>query len=291
MAEWVSYFGMCEPSAAAWLGDGWFVAGSDECNRLRRYRVGKVQAPDLIDLRGFTGFLASDIEGAAKVGGVVYWICSHSLTTEGREDKDERKIFCATKVVQRADGPWPEPVGQPILNLRPAILQATGAGISTLNIEGLAAGPDGGLLIGLRAPVVDGMALLLPMLNPGAVVQGQAAAFGPLQRVDLGGQGVRSMTRLANGRLAIMAGPEVDSDAGFHLYLCDGLSAVVTKVKTPDLTGLRPEAMFELPDGGLMVLSDDGNLGKKLGLKDSKDAEAPERRQFRSLVVDLPQVS
>ena len=149
----------------------------------------------------------------------------------------------------------------------------------------------GGLLIGLRAPVVDGMALLLPMLNPGAVVQGQAAAFGPLQRVDLGGQGVRSMTRLANGRLAIMAGPEVDSDAGFHLYLWDGLSAVVTKVKTPDLTGLRPEAMFELPDGGLMLLSDDGNLGKKLGLKDSKDAEAPERRQFRSLVVDLPQGS
>lgn len=36
-----------------------------------------------------------------------------------------------------------------------------------LNIEGLAATPEGTLLIGLRNPLRQGRALLVPLLNPG----------------------------------------------------------------------------------------------------------------------------
>lgn len=287
VTDQATYSGMYEPSAAVWLGDGWFVVASDDSNRLRRYRLGVTDKADLIDLVGFTGFTASDLEGSARVGDRVYWISSHSLTTKGREDKDARKVFVGTRIVESANGPWLEPVGQPVFNLRPALLKATGATADTLNIEGLAAGPKGGLLVGLRAPVPEDKALLLPLLNPAEVLHGAEPDFARLIRLDLGKRGVRSMTLLADGRYAIMAGPAIDGNAMFHLFLWDGLSETVHRVRTPDLTGWRPEAMFQLPTGQVMVLSDDGDIGKPLGLKDGDAALVPERRQFRSMVIEL----
>src|SRR4029077_2770349 len=46
-----------------------------------------------------------------------------------------------------------------------------------LSIEGLAATPDGELLIGFRNPIPEGKALVARLKNPREVIAGQAARF------------------------------------------------------------------------------------------------------------------
>ena len=77
---------MAEASAAALLDDEHFVVGEDECNTLLVYRRGQ-RAPvgSPVVLADFLGTKkkASDFEGAARVGDVIYWISSHSRTKGG----------------------------------------------------------------------------------------------------------------------------------------------------------------------------------------------------------------
>ncbi len=80
-----------------------------------------------------------------------------------------------------------------------AELQGTAreTGDHVLNIEALAWDPDGNrLLLGLRAPVVNGQALVVPvkLIDPaGPFSRDNIRADGPAVRVDLGGDGIRSL--------------------------------------------------------------------------------------------------
>ena len=80
-----------------------------------------------------------------------------------------------------------------------AELQGTAREIGdhVLNIEALAWDPIGKrLLLGLRAPVVDGHALVVPikLVDPeGSFSRDNICADGPAIRVDLGGDGIRSL--------------------------------------------------------------------------------------------------
>jgi hypothetical protein len=71
------YGGMAEASAAALLDGEHFVVGEVECNALLVYRRGQ-RAPvgSPVVLADFLGTekKASDFEGAARVGDVIYWI-------------------------------------------------------------------------------------------------------------------------------------------------------------------------------------------------------------------------
>ena len=62
-----------------------------------------------------------------------------------------------------------------------------------LNIEGLAATPEGQLLIGFRNPLPDERALVVPLENPGEVVDGKRAKLGEAYELNLGRRGVRSI--------------------------------------------------------------------------------------------------
>ncbi len=70
-------------------------------------------------------------------------------------------------------------------------------GDHVLNIEALAWDPTGQrLLLGLRAPVVDGHALVVPikLIDPaGPFFRDNIRADGPAIRIDLGGDGIRSL--------------------------------------------------------------------------------------------------
>jgi hypothetical protein len=57
-----------------------------------------------------------------------------------------------------------------------------------LNIEGLAATPAGGLLIGFRNPIRRGKALIVPLNNPAGVVEGARADLGDPIELDLEGR-------------------------------------------------------------------------------------------------------
>jgi hypothetical protein len=129
-----------------------------------------------------------------------------------------------------------------------------------LNIEGLAATADGKLLIGLRNPLPQQRALIIPLDNPAEVIAGQPARFGEPILLDLGERGIRSIERIGNSYL-IVAGPTADHGS-FALFRWSGRrDDAPTPVSGIDLGNLRPEALFAIPDSNrVQLLSDDGGV-------------------------------
>jgi hypothetical protein len=149
-----------------------------------------------------------------------------------------------------------------------------------LNIEGLAATPENHLLIGFRNPIRDGLALLVPLLNPAEIIEGGRAQFGDPIRLDLGGLGVRSM-EWGNGRYLIIAGHH-DADGVSRLYEWAGPGARPSVVEGVTFAGSNPEGIaFEAENGAYdeFVLSDDGTL--QIDGLDCKALRDPATRRFR----------
>ena len=74
------------------------------------------------------------------------------------------------------------------------------------NIEGLAATPEGKLLIGLRNPLPQRRALVVPLENPAELIEGKTARFGLPIELDLDQRGIRSL-ELVGASYLIVAGP------------------------------------------------------------------------------------
>ena len=282
------YNGICEASAGAFIDNTYFVVASDETNRLQLYERGNPKpVGDGIDMESFTSFDKSDLEGAALIGDRVYWISSHSFNSQG-EDKAKRKVFFATRIVQKDGKPTLVGIGQPVRSLRDAIAKAAEVEHSKLNIEGLAATPDGGLLIGLRAPLRGDDAIVVPFRNPAAVVdQGAQPEFGEAKKVKLQGRGIRSMDLVRDPTAlyyVIVAGPVADSAEGFALFRWAGPDSTgplkdPAPVEEVNLAATKPEGAMAVPGQGLVqLLSDDGDIC-------SDEDDPPSKRRFRSIDV------
>ncbi|MGZ8900249.1 MAG: DUF3616 domain-containing protein, partial [Limisphaerales bacterium] len=168
---------MCSASAGVALSTDVFVAADDESNRLRIYSRAKPGVPiNKLELGSFLqigkGNAETDLEGAAQVGEMVYWITSHARNRDG-EARPARQRFFATKISGR-EQPRLETTGQAYGNLLRDLMAeprfrefglAEAAGKApnkkgALNIEGLCARPDGSLLIAFRNPIPGKKALL-----------------------------------------------------------------------------------------------------------------------------------
>jgi len=294
-----TYAGPCDASAAVGLGADHFVVANDEVNTLAVYRRGQAGPVDELALDRFLGTAGgkeSDIEGAAAIGDRIYWITSHGRNSKGRAEEGRYRFF-ATEI--RPGSPATlKPVHiayRKLLDdmiateaLAPYQLAAASRLAAEadggLNIEGLAARRDGGLLIGFRNPLREGRALLIPFENPAEVVEhARHARFGPPIELDLGRRGVRSI-ELVGDVYYLVAGPTADKGS-FALYRWSGRAGDPAQPLTGiDLASLRPEALFALPGNTrLQLLSDDG--GVRIGGRECKDF--PKARQaFRSLVVE-----
>lgn len=292
-----TYRGLAAASAAAALSGELFVVADDETNALTVYRRGHsdpVAKLDLANVLNTDADQESDLEGAATMGERTYWISSHGRNAKG-EPQPHRHRFFATEL-------WIEsgtrrtaliPVGRPYSGLlddlvasealQPYRLEEAAAHAPEaehgLNIEGLAAAPDGkSLLIGLRNPAPRGMALVVPLLNPDVVLQGEPAQFGPAIELDLGGMAVRSMD-LVDQAYLIGAGPPGDTGA-FALYRWSGRPDEAPVRLEYELGTLRPEALFWIPGTRqVQILSDDGALHTKSLPK--------EQQEFRSVLMNL----
>ena len=288
------YAGMCDASAAVALDALHFIVADDEHNKLGIYQRGKAEPVGQVKLDKCLGTdKESDFEGAARVGNRIYWIASHARNSAGELRQDRHRFF-ATDM----RGATVEPVGRHYAGLladllaTPALVNLTLAEAARrapeaeggFNIEGLAAAADGSLLIGLRNPVPQGNAILIPLLNAAELVDGKGAArFGAAIRLDLGGRGIRSIERVHTGYL-IAAGPPADSGT-FAIYRWSGKPGDAPKPVPVNLGTLRPEALFAGPDGQVTLLSDDG--GVIVGKKACKAADK-RKRAFRALDIALP---
>jgi len=302
----VTRSGACDASGAVAVGPGTFVVASDEDNVLRVY--GPTDAPPQPGAPNVSAFLGlkpggpeADLEGATRIGDVIYWITSHGADGKGRPRPSGRRLF-ATQVAVVDGRAQFTPVGTPYEmlvqdfiadpGLEPFGLKAAAKRApktpNALNIEGLTATPEGGLLIGFRNPIPQGKALVVPLLNPKDVVMGSAKAkLGAPILLSLAGLGIRSIEYSAGrGEYLIVAGP--DGVIGpFHLYRWTG-SKGDTPVEVPGVSfaGLQPEALIVYPDNAntIEILSDDGT--RDIHGVACKDLPV-DQRVFRSVRVSL----
>jgi len=141
-----------------------------------------------------------------------------------------------------------------------------------LNIEGLAASPDGTMLyIGFRNPLVQGKtngkrnALIVPLLNPAAVVEkGDSPRFDRPILMDLDRRGIRDMVYSPlHKKYFLIAGP-YDEGYDFALYAWSGAAESAPNLIhqfQKDPLRFHPEGIAAFPDSPkLLLISDDGTL-------------------------------
>jgi hypothetical protein len=191
------YNGMSDASAISTLDGEYFVAADDEQTVLRVYsRERQGRAVHSLYLAQFLGLARRgaevDMEGAARIEDRIYWISSHGCNASGEQQPSRQRFFATTGRV--TNGVFDlRPVGRAYAGLLNDLARdpryqafdlASAArrmpkAVDALNIEGLAATPEGHLLIGFRNPIPHGRALLAPLLNPAEVIDaGKPARFG-----------------------------------------------------------------------------------------------------------------
>lgn len=236
----------------------------------------------------------SDLEAATRIGDVAYWMTSHGRNRSG-ERKDARLLFFATTAHGGSDSLGL--VGRAYEHLLEDLLAdpryaAFGLAAASelapkdaggLNLEGLGERPEGGVWIGFRNPIPGGRALVAALLNPERLVEGERARLGDPILLDLGGLGIRSLSRW-RGRTLIVAGPYADGGAS-QLFTWDGRGAPAP-VSGLDLAGLNPEGFFSPEDREqVLLLSDDG--GVEIDGKECKRLEDPARKRFRGRWIGI----
>jgi len=307
----IQHFGASDGSAAIACGGQYFAGATDENNVLRLYSVddGSIGVA-LLDLNpllaikpkmkdGKEKFDECDLEGAARIGDRIYWIGSHGANSEGKPKK-ERQVLFATKVIGSGEGTKLEITGKAYKNLLSDLLadhdlddfkldeaaKKAPKQEGGLNIESLCAVGET-LYIGFRNPIPNGEALIVPLVNPSAVVdEGKAAHLGKPILLDLGGLGLRDMAWW-HGNFVLIGGDFRDRfDTGVQhsrLFLWNGGSDKPVDLKI-DFGDLNPEALVVFdPEGDrLLILSDDGaRKVDNLTIKDLEEA----KQSFRSVWV------
>ncbi len=298
------FTGMCDASGAVPLDRNTFLVADDEDNVLRAYDSSAPGAPLWsVDVSAGIGIEAkpakpgkpqrsapeADIEAATRVGSLSFWMTSHGRNSSGKPKPERLRLF-ATSLPTRSEGVTV--AGRPYEHLLEDLLAAPSLapfGLHAasqlapkepggLNLEGMTARREGGVWIGFRNPVPNGRALLVPILNPEKLIEGERAAFGEPRLLNLGGLGVRAISYRA-GHYMILAGP-IASEGVFRLYRWDGGTQLVEAARE-QLTGLNPEGFFS-PEGRseVLLLSDDGSL--PIDGTECKRLKEPTRKRFRA---------
>jgi hypothetical protein len=290
-----TYRGMCDASAAAALDADHFVVANDERNQLKIYKRGQADAVTSVDMSGFLGTAddkESDLEGSATIGNRIYWISSHGQNKEGKFQDRRHRLFAMDIKPGTPPSVAAAPATKFYAGLRKVMLAddrlkpfklAEAAALPPkekggFNIEGLAATPDGKLLIGFRNPIPADGALIVPLENPGEVLTGQEAKLGaPILLKGLNGNGIRSIELIGTSYL-VVAGP-AGKEGSFALHRWSGKPPEeATPVTSVDVSALHPEALFAVSADSVQILSDDGEVNDCKNLAESQQS-------FRSITV------
>ena len=133
-----TYRGTSDASAAVALNEDMFLVADDENNTLRVYKFRNEPFP--IASCNLSAFLRltpdhpeADIEGATKVGDLVYWITSHGRNKDGKP-RPNRYRFFATRVTVLGDRVRVHPWGTPCKTLIHDLIMTKGMELSLIHI-------------------------------------------------------------------------------------------------------------------------------------------------------------
>lgn len=296
------FTGMCDASGAVALSRRRFVVADDEDNILRVYDSAHPGAP--IEPLDVTTFLAlpakkepqeADIEAATSVDGVGLWLTSHGLNSKGKAQAARFRMF-ATSLAD--DGPL-TPVGTPYEQLLDDLLaapQLAHLGLSAasqiapkepggLNLEGMTARADNAsVFIGFRNPRPRERAIVVPILNPRAIIEGQHANIGAPILLDLGGLGIRGLAYWRSRYLVL--GGAIANEAESRLFVWDGEDTTPTPIASVSLSDFNPEGFVAYSDlTSVLLLSDDGS--RLIDGEECKRITDVSRKRFRGRWVSV----
>lgn len=236
-------------------------------------RAGAVD-PEPLQLTGVEA--VSDLEAIAPgPGDSLYLLASQSLSRKGKRPP-ARQLFAratigagggeVTQAVQLADL---------LVAAGPELQQSLGlADLAELDIEGMTTSADGGLLLGLKAPLgARGEALIWRIGRPDRLLGGEGLAAAELApwgsaplRVEADGAevagGIADLLELPDGSLVIAAtasgiDPKEQSGSLWHV---SGRARLATPRLVREFAGLKPEGVARSPDGdALIVVFDTGD--------------------------------
>lgn len=291
----ITFVGTCDASGAVPLGPDLFVVGDDEDNVLRVYDARRGGPPIAsVDVSAAPSTEEVDIEAATRVGDLALWIASHARTKRGELAPARFRLFATTappggapiRVIGSTDRLLDAILAEPLfadLGLTGAAALAPGTS-GGLNIEGMTARAEGGVWIGFRSPTSEGRAIVLPLLDPVGFIGGGPARFGAPVLLDLGGAGIRSMSRW-RGRYLIVGGHHAHGSAS-RLFVWDGAGAP-RLVDGVDLAGMNPEAFFSRDDhDAILLISDDGDV--EIAGQRCKRLSDPRQKAFHGRWIALP---
>ncbi len=293
--EALCFQGACDASAGVALTSDTFVMADDENNVLRLYNKARPSLPiSETDLTSFlqtdTDHPEADIEAATRVDQVIYWITSHGRNKDGKP-RPSRYRFFATAIRTLGQEVRLEPIGTPckvlaeelsnvvippqlnlntVMRLKDRLKKKEREGLAPkkggLNIEGLSASADGRILyIGLRNPLAQDKAIIIPMHNAREVIEASARPLlGEPILWDLGRRGIRSMEYSPYHKaFLIVAGP-INDEINFAFYTWTGQAKdqpSFTRSLNVGLPDFTPEAIIPFADeANVLLLSDGGTI-------------------------------
>ncbi len=306
-----------DASSAIALDANYMVVGDDEASVLRVYdRAGGVALVEWSYATALANGGELDLEAGTRVGDTLYFVGSQSNSKSGSESDPRENLFAVTvsgtgaqtsftylgksSSLETALSSWDSSNahGKGAGYFGFAAASAAGVvpeGVNGFSIEGMSASQDGNqLLLAFRAPQTDTItrekAVIVPVAISGLI--GGSPSFGVPIELDLGGRGIRSIEKTADGNgYLLLAGPaaaastEVTHD--FRLYRVSTDLTSVTELDVSldalrDVTGGSFETIVEVQGtaAGTLVqlLQDNGDTiwPGKTGV--SKDLPAAEQQ-------------
>jgi len=275
-----------EPSAAQQLPDGRLLIIEDEPTRALSIAEfgpdGSIQENPLLSLFLLSSFQTrlNDLEGVTMdANGYIYTITSHSRTKKGKRKQDREQLvrfkIQDNNVIEI--GIYTNLIKQ--LNasgiLEKALINSLDQSVSfnKINIEALSFDKDKQkLLIGLRAPLIDGKSIIITLNNPNAIFEHNEPAIftDDLILLDLNDGGLRSLNYAPylGGYLMDNEIRKANGKKKSQLWFWKGLADhQPVPIELPNMINLKDvEAVTPVIINGkprLMLLSDDGKLKNK----------------------------
>ncbi|WP_428955434.1 hypothetical protein [Streptomyces sp. cg35] len=311
------YFtGSSDASAAVEVGGGYVVVADDESNVLRLYDGSASGAPvKTWDMSAKVGADKEiDIEGATRVGDLIYWTGSLGNNKDGEYKADRNTVFTTSvsgsgaatqltyahsyKKLRDQLVAWDEANGD-----RYGFAAGTEDGqvpkqIDGFNVEGLefAPGSTTTAYLGFRAPLVPpkdgGKGLIVPVTNFDKVLaSGAAPVFGTPIELDLGGLAVRDIRKNSANQYLVLAGSWAadDNSDPYALYQWDGVAGHAP-VKRADLPTSDPggwESVVSVPDLSqsgqrAQLITDNGSADLYGDGTEAKDLDHDEWKKARA---------
>lgn len=242
--------GSSDGSTAIVTGEDYMWVADDENQVLRLFnRNNSGSALKEINMNADLGIDGEiDLEGSYRNGNTIYWMGSHTET-------DRAFLFSVT---ESGSGLTSELTYEgKYAGLRNDLIDwdnnnVHGKGAAyynlanSLEIEALSIDPNnsGGALIGLRGPVIEGKAVLIPVINFEALTTtSTTATFGTPIEMDLGKRSFRSLECNENG--CIIIGGPVGNINDFKLYTWSGDPLDAPELRANNLMDLNPQGSYE----------------------------------------------